>query len=134
MSSLRTLCGVDLVDFEHLRDVMRRHPGFAERVFTDAERRRCADRRDPIPHYAARFAAKEALLKTLGLGISATGIDRTWREIEVARDGGAPRLDLSGRVAARAAALGAHGFALSMTHGNEHAVAVVTALAPEEAA
>ena len=131
---MRTLCGIDLVDFDHLEDVMSRHEGFEQRVFTEEERSWCRARGKPTQHFAARFAAKEALLKALGMGASATAIDRTWQDIEVERTEGPPTLVLRGKVRRRADALGAHGICVSLSHGNRQAVAVVTALAPEEVA
>ena len=61
--------GVDLVRIPRMRDVIARwDERFLTRVFTDGEIAYCRGRRDPIPHFAARFAAKEAALKALGTG------------------------------------------------------------------
>ncbi|MFO7982786.1 MAG: holo-ACP synthase [Desulfuromonadales bacterium] len=68
-----------------------------DRIFTEAEKDYCLDKRDPSSHLAVRFAAKEAFLKALGLGLR-RGI--TWHDIEVVRDDlGAPSLKLSGQAA-----------------------------------
>ncbi len=117
--------GIDLVDVAHLRDVMARHAAFEARVFTDDERSYCRRHPDPLPHFAARFAAKEAALKALGIGITPTGIDRALKEIEVVREGRAPTLRLSGRPlrVARTQALGAA--SVSLTHTGAHAMASV---------
>ncbi|HXG04069.1 MAG TPA: holo-ACP synthase, partial [Candidatus Binatia bacterium] len=78
--------GVDLVHLPRLRQVVERwQERFLRRVFTDAELAYCRARRDPIPHLAARFAAKEAGLKALGTGLR-LGI--RWRELEVRREPG----------------------------------------------
>ena len=58
--------GIDLCQVSRIRAALSRHEGrFATRVFTDGERAYCDERADPAQHYAARFAAKEALLKAL---------------------------------------------------------------------
>ena len=88
--------GVDLVRISRMREVLDRwQERFLARVFTEQEIAYCRRRRDPVPHFAARFAAKEAGLKALGTGLR-LGI--SWRELEVQRErGAAPRLVLSGR-------------------------------------
>src|SRR2546425_12535355 len=79
--------GVDLVNIPRMRDVIDRwQDRFLQRVFTDQEIAYCRARRDPVPHFAARFAAKEAALKALGTGLR-LGI--RWRELEVRRGRGA---------------------------------------------
>ncbi len=117
--------GVDLVDIPELRAVMDRNPSFAERVFTEAERAYCGRFPDPAPHYAVRFAAKEAVLKALGIGITPIGIDRALGEIEVVRDGSAPRIALRGRPARRAERLGVGPAAVSLSHTGTMALASV---------
>src|SRR5947207_14171412 len=88
--------GVDLVNIPRMRDVIDRwQDRFLRRVFTEAEIAYCRRRRDPVPHFAARFAAKEAAMKALGTGLS-MGVK--WRELEVRLERGqAPRLVLHGR-------------------------------------
>src|SRR5918999_4657430 len=92
-------------------------PRLAERVFTDAEREYAAGRARPGMHLAARFCAKEAVAKALGL----TGW--SFRDVEVVATGAAPRVRLSGSVAARAAELGGD-VAISLTHTDDLAGAV----------
>ena len=85
--------GTDLVDVPRFRRVVERTPGVIDRVFTDAERQAVAGRRDPVPGLAVRFAAKEAVLKSLGCGI----FDVPLAQIEVVREeSGAPRIVLHG--------------------------------------
>jgi holo-[acyl-carrier protein] synthase len=116
--------GVDAVDVARFRMVLARRPGLAGRLFTDAERSYAQSGRDPGSRLAARFAAKEAVLKALGVGIGATG----FREVEVVRgDGGAPRLALAGRAAALADERGVRWWHLSLTHTALVAVASVVA-------
>src|SRR2546425_297014 len=91
--------GVDLVNIPRMRDVIDRwRDRFLQRVFTEAEIAYCRARRDPVPHFAARFAAKEAGLKALGTGLR---LGVSWRELEVRRERGqAPAPAGAGRVPA----------------------------------
>jgi holo-[acyl-carrier protein] synthase len=116
--------GIDAVDVARFRAVLARRPGLAGRLFTEAERSYAYSGQDPGPRLAARFAAKEAVLKALGVGIGATG----FRDVEVVRgDDGAPRLSLVGRAAALAAARGIRWWHVSLTHTDLVAVASVVA-------
>ena len=114
--------GVDLAQISRLRRVVERWSDrFLRRVFTEAEIAYCRGRRDPIPHLAARFAAKEATLKALGTGLS-MGVN--WRELEVRRERGqAPTMVLTGRSEAIARAKGASRVLLSLTHDGDYAMA-----------
>ena len=116
--------GVDLVQIPRMRDVIARwDERFLRRVFTDAEIAYCRARRDPVPHFAARFAAKEAAMKALGTGHS-RGV--FWRGIEVIRrPGGPPQLRFHGGAAARLAAMGATGSLLTLSHSQDLALAHV---------
>jgi len=120
--------GVDLALIPRLREVVGRWDDrFLRRVFTDEEIAYCRRRRDPIPHFAARFAAKEATLKALGTGFS-MGV--AWREMEVRRERGqAPTMTLSGRCRAIARAKGAGRVLLSLTHDGDYALAQVMLIA-----
>lgn len=114
--------GVDLAQISRLRGVVERWSDrFLRRVFTEAEIAYCHRRRDPIPHLAARFAAKEATLKALGTGLS-LGVN--WLELEVRRERGqAPTMVLTGRSEAIARAKGASRVLLSLTHDGDYAMA-----------
>jgi holo-[acyl-carrier protein] synthase len=105
-----------------MREVVARwDERFLRRVFTEGEIAYCRRRRDPIPHFAARFAAKEAALKALGTGLS-MGVH--WRELEVRRErGAAPTMVLSGRCHAIARAKGADRVLISLTHDGDYALA-----------
>jgi holo-[acyl-carrier protein] synthase len=121
--------GVDLALIPRFREVVGRwDERFLHRVFTDEEIAYCRRRRDPIPHFAARFAAKEATLKALGTGLR-MGV--SWREMEVRRERGqAPTVVLSGRCRAVALAKGAGHVLLSLTHDGDYALAQVVLVGP----
>ena len=108
----------------NLRQVVERwNERFLRRVFTDEEIAYCRRRRDPIPHFAARFAAKEAVLKALGTGLR---LGVKWREVEVRRErGAAPTIVLSGRCRALALAKGARKVLVTLTHDGDYALAQV---------
>ena len=114
--------GVDLALITRMRQVLERwDERFLHRVFTDEEIAYCRRRRDPVQHFAARFAAKEATLKALGTGLS-MGV--RWRELEVRRERGqAPVMVLSGRCRAIAQAKGGDRVLLSLTHDGDYAMA-----------
>ncbi|HYI61374.1 MAG TPA: holo-ACP synthase [Acidimicrobiales bacterium] len=116
--------GTDVVDLDRFRAVLARTPRMADRLFTDAERARAAGRRDPVPTLAARFAAKEAVMKVLGAGLG----DVAFHEIEVgAEPSGRPTVGLTGRAAALAAGAGITTWHLSLSHSDLVAVAVAAA-------
>ncbi len=117
--------GIDLVVVSRLRGVMERHARFEEEVFTEGERAYCRRRPDPWPHFAARFAAKEATLKALRRGLFGEGVDRALKEVEVVREDGAPDLVLHGAVARLAARRGVRSPSLSLTHDGDAALAQV---------
>jgi holo-[acyl-carrier protein] synthase len=85
--------GMDICSVERIQRILQgpRAERFLERVYTDAERALCGERADSASAYAARFAAKEALVKALG---APPGI--RWRDMEVVRGSGMPRFALSG--------------------------------------
>jgi holo-[acyl-carrier protein] synthase len=114
--------GVDLVQIPRMREVIERwRERFLERIFTAEEIAYCQGRRDPVPHFAARFAAKEAGLKALGTGLR-FGV--RWRELEVRRErGGAPVLILSGRSQEIGLRRGGSRMLLSLTHDGDYAMA-----------
>jgi holo-[acyl-carrier protein] synthase len=118
--------GVDLCEVERLRTAMARTPRLRDRVFSAREQAYCEQRRDPAERYAARFAAKEAVLKALGVGIGACAL----REIEVVkRPSGAPDLELHSAAAALARERGVTHWHISLTHTATLAQATVVALA-----
>jgi holo-[acyl-carrier protein] synthase len=117
--------GLDAVDVDRFRRVLARTPGVADRVFTAAERAYGSAARDPAPRLAARFAAKEAAMKALGVGIG----EVDWHDVEVVRaDSGAPSLRITGKAARLAADQGVSVWRVSLTHTDLSAQAVVITL------
>lgn len=117
--------GVDLCDVDRMRTALRRTPTLRDRLFTEAEQRYCDRRADPTERYAARFAAKEAVLKAMGLGMGAC----KWREIEVAKaPSGAPSVRLHGAALALADERGVATWHLTLTHTSQLAEAIAVAV------
>ena len=113
--------GLDLLEIERLERALARRPRLAERLFTDAEREYAAARPRPGRHLAARFCAKEAVAKALGLA------GWSFRDVEVVATAGAPQALLSGAPAAAAAA-GRVEVSISLTHTDTVAGAVAVAI------
>lgn len=107
--------GVDIVEISRVRDLARRNPRFLKRVFSSAEIAYCKAKKNPWPHFAVRFAAKEAVYKTLGKA------DIPLTAISVSRDvDGRPTVTISGKPARK--------LKLSLSHGRDHAVAFAVKL------
>ncbi len=107
-----------------MRTALARTPSLAERLFTPGERAYAEAVRDPAQRYAARFAAKEAAMKALGVGLGAVD----WHDLEVVRaDSGRPELVVTGRAAALAAERGVTSWLVTLTHTDTMAEAVVVA-------
>lgn len=122
MSSIIGL-GLDATDIPRIaRTIGQYGDRFVQRVFTAGEIAYCSRRRQAAIHYAGRFAAKEAAMKALGTGHS-QGV--LWRDIEVVRHDGPPRLEFHGGAARRFAALGAESSLLTITHSDALALAQV---------
>lgn len=115
--------GTDLLDVARMERELAGAPGFREAVFTPAEIAYCEAHRYPARHYAARFAAKEALVKALAREAPREFV---WRDVELQRgEAGEPRLSLHGRLAEAAARLGVENVFVSVTHTGELASASV---------
>ena len=113
--------GIDVVDVPRFEIVLGRRPRIVERLFTEGEQR---DARGKAERLAARFAAKEAVMKSLGVGAGSV----QWKSIEVKRaPSGAPSVLLHGKATELAAARGADEFAISLTHTAMTAAAFVVA-------
>lgn len=115
--------GTDLVEVERVRRALERHGDrFLRRVFTEGEIAYCAGLKHPWPHYAARFAAKEAVSKCFGTGICG---DFGWKSLDVSKDArGRPLAKLDAQGQALLMAHGAREVLLSLTHTQTLAQAV----------
>ena len=114
--------GIDAIEIDRVEKTLQRHPQrFLSRVFTELEVAYCRGR---VRELAARFAAKEAMMKALGTGVRGVG----WRDIEVLPDRrGKPLVYLHDRAAKRARALGMGQPEVSMTHSDRLALAFIVA-------
>tara|TARA_B100000949_G_C13927734_1_gene303511 strand:+ start:87 stop:467 length:381 start_codon:yes stop_codon:yes gene_type:complete len=114
--------GVDLVEIARIRTITEKYgERFLKKIYTAHEIAYCQGR---APQLASRFAAKEAVMKTIGTG--ARGV--RWRDIEVHREQGrAPSIRLYGTALTRARMLGSDHFALSLSHSEDYAIAFVVA-------
>lgn len=113
--------GIDVVDVPRFALILERRAAFVERVFTPLERSTCGG----VPaRLAARFAAKEATMKALGVGIGAFGLHDVWIEREPS---GRPVLRVEGRAAGLAEAAGVRRWHVSLSHTDLVAEAVVIA-------
>lgn len=120
--------GVDLIEISRIERALERYGDrFLARVFTENEIFYCRGR---VAELAARFAAKEAVSKALGVGMRVLARDGIhWKDVEVVGDHrGKPIVRLFGRAAGRAEELGLAEWAVSLTHTKEHAIAFVVAL------
>jgi holo-[acyl-carrier protein] synthase len=118
--------GIDLVDVDRFRTSLQRTPSMRERMFTAGERAYAETANDPTERYAARFAAKEAVMKAMGVGLGAFG----FHDVEVLRDdGGRPSLRVVGAAELLAVERGVGRWQISLTHTATSAGAVVVALA-----
>lgn len=115
--------GIDVAEIDRFAAALERTPGMAERLFTPTELLLASGAPRGISSLAARFAAKEALAKSLG---APAGL--SWLDAEVTTEpSGRPRLTVTGTVAARAAELGVRSWHLSLSHDAGVASAVVIA-------
>lgn len=89
--------GTDIIEVERIKDAIERHgERFLDRLFTEKEQKYCLRYKDAMPHFAGRFAAKEAIVKAFGTGLHA---EMSWKEIEIVNDSqGKPEVKLSPRL------------------------------------
>ena len=116
--------GVDAVDIERFRTSLLRTPSMRDRLFTAEELAYVAPKADPVPSLAARFAAREAVMKAMGLGLGAFGFHEVW----VSRaESGEPSLIVVGKALELAKERGVSSWHLSLTHTDIVAIAYVVA-------
>jgi holo-[acyl-carrier protein] synthase len=117
--------GLDLVEVARFAAALARYPKMGERLFTPAERGYAGGFADPAPSLAARFAAKEAVMKALGVGLGAFAFP----EVEVERHAsGQPYISLHGSAEDLASRRGVRQWLVSLTHTETTAAAVVVAI------
>lgn len=118
--------GTDLVECDRFRLALERRPRMAERLFSDQEREYSFRHREPVPRLAARFAAKEAVMKAMSVGLWKFAM----RDVEVTRlASGQPEIALHRRAAELAQERGVGTWLLTLTHTDSMAMAVAVALA-----
>ncbi len=119
--------GIDATDIPRIEKAIARYGDrFLRRIYTEGEIAYCSAKYVSMPSFAGRFAAKEAAMKALGTG-HALGV--MWRDIEVVRGGGPPRIEFHGGALRRFRELGATGSLLTITHSDALAMAQVMLLA-----
>ena len=113
------------MEIERFRTVLDRTPGIRDRTFTPAEQAYADARHDPAERYAVRWAAKEAVMKSMGVGLGEVAM----RDIEIVRsDNGAPSVVLHDSAATKAAELGVAEIKITLTHTKSLAQAIAVAL------
>lgn len=117
--------GIDLVEVDRFRRSLERTPSMVERMFTEVERTYALAASDPTERLAVRFAAKEAVMKAMGVGLGAFG----FHDVEVLRaEGGQPSLGVYGPALQLAEERSIVHWEISLTHTATSAGAVVVAL------
>ncbi len=118
---MKQYLGVDIIEISRIEQAVTRWgDSFLDRVFTQAEKEKYRNRPESL---AARFAAKEATVKALGC------TEIIYRDIEIVSDPGRrPEIKLYGRAEIFALKLGIQSLAVSLSHSQDHAVAVVSGL------
>jgi holo-[acyl-carrier protein] synthase len=122
------VCGVDIVEVSRIQGVLERHgQRFLDRIYSPLE---AAVSRGRVSELAARFAAKEAVSKALGVGIFGND-GLSWRDVEILPDRrGRPLVYLYGRASARARELEIEELAVSLSHDGGLAIAMVVGQGP----
>jgi holo-[acyl-carrier protein] synthase len=112
--------GIDIVEIERIKKVIEKwNNKFLKRIFRDGEIKYCDSNKLKYQHFAARFAAKEALIKALGESLN-------WKDIEVIKnEGKTPRIKLQGKAKRIMAEKGVKEILLSLSHSEEYAIAQV---------
>ncbi len=117
--------GIDMVEVERIQHSLDRFgEKFMKRVFSEGEIAYCQSMKFPARHFAARFAAKEAVSKAFGTGI---GKAMSWREIDVhKKTSGEPFVVLHGGAETFAKERGVKSVSISLSHTDHHAIAMIT--------
>jgi len=115
--------GVDLADIGRVERVFQKYPRFIDRCFTEHEKQYALRFANPSRRLAARFAGKEAVMKSMGTGWRRIG----WTDIEIT-GGGKPTVRMSGRAAERAEMLGITEIHVTITHTDETAMVMAVSV------
>lgn len=118
--------GVDAVDVARFRLMLERTPSMRQRVFTVEELAYADAQSDPVPSLAVRFAAREAVMKALGVGLGAFDFHDIWVRRQ---ESGQPEIVQTGRAATLAERCGVQHWLVSLTHTDQTAIAYVMGLA-----
>ena len=125
---MKVTTGIDIIEVERIKEaILEMGDSFLNRIYTEKEIEYCNKSEVmKYQHFAARFAAKEAVSKALGTGI---GVHCSWRDIEITRSGhGVPGVLLHGKAEIVALKLGINSWRISLTHSKYSAAALVLAL------
>lgn len=115
--------GIDLAEIDRVAGLLERYPRFAQRCFTEHEQEYAMRFAKPARRFAARFAGKEAVMKSMGTGYRKI----RWTDVEIT-GGGKPTVNLFGTAAARAAQLGVVRVEVTITHTDTDAMVFAIAL------
>jgi holo-[acyl-carrier protein] synthase len=125
-ADLRLRVGIDVIGVQRMERLLTQNPEGVHEIFTPREVEYCRSKRRCYEHLAARFSAKEAVLKAFGTGVSQR---MRWQDVEVVNDvRGRPRVKLSGAVAAFARRHGLSDLDVSLTHAEGLAIAQAVAI------
>jgi holo-[acyl-carrier protein] synthase len=116
--------GLDVVEISRIESAINRRPRIVDRLFSEEEKAFCSGLADPWENWAVRFAAKEAVMKSVGASPAAM----PWKMISVVRSRGRPQIQLYGRARQYAHSIGCDRFEISLTHEAGLAVAIALAL------
>ncbi len=123
--------GIDIVEITRFRKMCDENSMFIPDIFTPKEIEYCESRKDSYMHFAGRFAAKEAGMKALGMGMSGAGIDNAFKEIEtLPTSSGKPELSFSGWIGKICRKKQINQFTVSISHSANYAVATVILTGP----
>lgn len=113
--------GADIIEIERVRAALARHPAFDVRILSAREMEYYREKADPLPFLAGRFAAKEAVLKCLGVGLSKV----SWHDFEIIPDElGAPRVNCGPPIQKIMRDKGISSIKISISHSRDYAMAV----------
>ncbi|MCK8826179.1 holo-ACP synthase [Natroniella acetigena] len=117
--------GIDIVEIERIEEAIKKRERFKQRIFTNGEINYCEQYKESWAYYAARFAAKEAIVKALGTGFR--GFE--WKDIEIVKDElGKPAVKLHNQAHKIAEEREIKEFLISISHSRDYAVAQAIAI------